>query len=309
MLAAISHWLIPRYSNNHKARLLHTSSLVAVILLLVTLQVGLVVFPKTGVRVLGYAANISPEEVIRLTNVKRAENGLPPVRQSAALTNAALAKGTDMLNKDYWAHVAPDGTQPWFFFTQAGYSYKYAGENLARDFSNPQSAVDAWMASTSHRENLLSGKYNDVGVAVVEGDLAGVDTTIIVQLFGTVAGASTVAVAPAAAAQPTAVPTVVPTATPVPTVVPTPAVTTSPELVVQTSQPVAEVVSRKLSPFDTTKAVSAFTIVSLLGVMAVDGYVVTRRRIPRPGGRIFAHLAFLGMVLAIVLIAKVGAIL
>jgi uncharacterized protein YkwD len=95
-----------------------------------------------------------------------------------------LQKGRDMIDKDYWAHVAPDGTQPWKFFSQFGYKYRFAGENLARDFSNANDAVNAWMNSPTHKDNILNPKYKEIGIGITEGDLAGSDTTIIVQFFG-----------------------------------------------------------------------------------------------------------------------------
>ena len=180
-----NHFLLPRYSNNQKAKILHSESIFILILFLIFGQVFINYFPEIGIRVLGYASQISPDEVIRLTNERRISAGIPVLTYNAQLASAAKAKGDDMLAKDYWAHVAPDGTQPWKFFNDVGYKYKYAGENLAKDFSSPQAAVDAWMASPSHKENLLSSKYTEIGIAVVEGDMSGVDTTIIVQLFGT----------------------------------------------------------------------------------------------------------------------------
>src|SRR3990170_3016481 len=181
----IAHLLIPHESNNHKAKLLHNSSLTLLIIGLLLYQGVLSFFPRFSPDILGYAANIPPDEVIRLTNEKRAAAGVGALTTNATLSAAAQAKGADMLNKDYWAHISPDGTQPWYFFTSFGYKYRYAGENLARDFSDPASAVEAWMASPSHKENMLSSKYKEVGVAVIEGDMAGVDTTVIVQFFGT----------------------------------------------------------------------------------------------------------------------------
>src|SRR3990167_5411836 len=166
----IAHLVWPRESNNQKAKLLHSSSLTFLVLVLVLFQGFITLFPKFGPDILGYAANISPDEVIRLTNEKRAQNGLPPLVQNSTLSAAAQAKGADMINKDYWAHVSPNGTQPWKFFMDFGYRYRYAGENLARDFSNASSAVDAWMASPSHRGNMLSAKYKEIGIGVVEGD-------------------------------------------------------------------------------------------------------------------------------------------
>jgi len=295
----IAHLLFPRESNNQKAKLLHSSSLTFLTIALILFQGFITLFPKFGPNILGYAANISPDEVIRLTNEKRAQNGLAPVSLNSTLSQAAQAKGADMLNRDYWAHVAPDGTQPWKFFIDFGYRYRYAGENLARDFTNPSSAVDAWMVSPSHKENMLNPKYKDIGVAVIEGDLAGVDTTIIVQFFGTTF-ADTIPPAPIAQATPTppAAPAVTITLVPLPT-----------EVAQITTLPSQESPAVLISPFNTTKTVSLAIVALLLGLLVIDGLVTSRRRIARIGGRTFAHLSFLGMILAIVLILRAGQVL
>jgi hypothetical protein len=304
------HLFIPWHSNNQKARLLHSPILFLIIIGLILFQLGLRFLPVAGVRILGYAANISPDEVIRLTNEKRTAIGLNSLTANDSLAQAAQAKGADMLNDNYWAHVAPDGTQPWKFITDAGYKYRYAGENLARDFSNPNTAVEAWMASTTHRENILSPKYKEIGIAVVEGDMNGVDTTIIVQFFGTQYIDTTPAV-PIAKAETEIAATISPTQTPAPV-----AEAKAAEEYSQTSpvfsQPSYVEVERPsflVSPLDTTKKVSLATTALLMGVMVVDVVVTTRKGITRISGRTFAHLAFLGMVLAIVIIAKAGAIL
>lgn len=111
----IAHLFLPRESNNQKAKLLHNSSLVLITLCLLLFQLGFTYLPRLAPRVLGYAANISPEEIIRLTNEKRVASGLQPLAQNSTLSQAAQAKGADMLAKSYWAHVAPDGTTPWKF--------------------------------------------------------------------------------------------------------------------------------------------------------------------------------------------------
>src|SRR3989344_2193723 len=321
---ALSHYFLPSHTNNHKAKILHSSSLLLVSLFLVIYQLLLHTFPLTGVKILGYAANIPPNEIISLTNQKRAAAGQSALVYSSVLSSAAKVKGDHMLANDYWAHVAPDGTEPWKFFADAGYKYKYAGENLARDFSNPTNAMEAWMASPSHRDNLLSAKYNEIGVAVVEGDLNGVDTTIIVQFFGTRLGDTTTQV-PAVAAKPAAtaipaptnriVPTTAPTLVPgiEPTVVPVVAFTSpppaSPVPLMMQNAPVSPSTSKfrlLISPFQTTRGISLSITLILLIVMVADGIIVARRKIPRLGGRTIAHIAFLGMILAIVLIARAG---
>lgn len=310
----IAHLFYPSYLNNHKAKLLHSSFLLFLALFLVVYQLSIDLTVFTSPRVLGYAANIPAGEVIRLTNQKRLESGMPALQYSAALTQAAKAKGEHMLANDYWAHVAPDGTEPWKFFADAGYKYRYAGENLARDFSDPNSAVEAWMASSSHRENMLSGKYKEIGIAVVEGDLGGKDATIIVQLFGTqlVDTTPAVPIAQADASVADSSLAVSPTATPRPTAPPSAMPTVTEERIVASSKPTENRgggLETLIAPFNTTRNLSIIVTFLLLVIMVIDGVVAHTKRLPRIGGRSFAHFTFLGTILAIALIAKAGDIL
>lgn len=309
----IIHILIPRSSNNQKAKLLHSSSLLAIASFLIILQGVLTFLPQFGPNILGFSAQISPDEVIRLTNEKRVSAGLSVLTLNTTLSSAAYTKGRDMIDRDYWAHIAPDGTQPWKFFTDLGYRYRYAGENLARDFTNPTSTVNAWMNSPTHRENILNPKYKEIGIGVVEGDLAGIDTTIVVQFFGT--GYSDTVVQPIAInnidpspivlPSPSIVPVVV-LSSPVPTTnIPTTNIPTT-KAVFTTPAPTQKIL---ISPFTTTKSISLGVVGILLGVFLVDSLIVSKRKIARIGGRTFAHMAFLGMILSIVLILKSGQIL
>jgi hypothetical protein len=313
----LAHLFVPRSSNNHKAKILHSSSLFILILLVIFFQeTSGLFFHKTQGSVLGYAANISPAEVERLTNIERENNGLAQVTDNPTLDSAALAKGKDMLAKGYWAHVAPDGTQPWAFFVSANYDYRYAGENLARDFSDAQSAVSAWMASPTHRENMLSPNYKEIGIGVVEGNLAGVDTTIIVQFFGTKLG-DTLPVQPIAAAKTTepksiatASPSIVPSSPPNPTVSPVPIIVQAvPTATPFVNEPQALVAGTQVTPFDVTRYLSLGLVGSLILIVAVDGFIINKRKIFRIAGHYPAHIAFLGVIFAIVAIAKAGHII
>ena len=317
LAVTLAHLFYPRHSNNQRAKLLHSSSLFVLALFLIIYQIVLQYLPLTGIRILGYAANIPPEKIIALTNEKRTEAGLSPLSYSEVLTKAAKAKGEHMLANDYWAHVAPDGTEPWAFFIREGYSYRYAGENLARDFTNPESAIEAWLASPSHKENMLSLKYKEIGVAVVEGDLAGVETTIIVSLFGTPLD-KTESQVPVALAKPQTRITPAPATgegttvvSPTPTTFEEPSSTPTPNqsYVAVSSPQKPRGVGVLISPFDTTRGVSLATIFLLLGVMIVDGIVASKKKIPRLTGRTFAHLAFLAAVATLVFVARAGDIL
>lgn len=311
LFTQLRHLFVPHKSNNQKAKILHASSLSLISIGLIAFQLILGMTGKSFPKVLGYAANISPEEVVRLTNVEREKNGLSSLSLNSNLSQAAIAKGNDMLSKGYWAHFAPDGTTPWSFFLSFGYKYKYAGENLARDFSDAGSAVNAWMNSPTHRENILNSNYEEIGIGVVEGALSGVDTTIIVQFFGTPLNVTSENI-PEAKAQETktvvkseatssseSVKTPVPTMTPNPT--PTPPVGKTVEAA---GSSIAFV-----SPFSSTKGISLFVTGVLLMILSIDFIIVKRNRIIRSGGKTLAHIAFLGMILAVILILKAGQII
>jgi len=181
----ILHWILPHHTNNQRARFLHPSMIAVVIVGILVIQTVFHEIGRTNPKILGYASQIPAQEIIRLTNIQREKKGLSLLISDQKLEQAAREKAKDMFAKDYWAHVSPIGTQPWSFITNAQYIYRYAGENLARDFSDPNSVVQAWMDSPSHRENLLNGRYEDIGVAVVDGKLGGRETTLVVQMFGT----------------------------------------------------------------------------------------------------------------------------
>ncbi len=304
VLKLLKHLFVPHESNNQKAKILHPKSLGIIAALLVVFQLFISFGNKSFPQILGYAANISPTEVIRLTNDQRTANGLSPLTENTTLDSAALAKGNDMLAKGYWAHFAPDGTSPWSFFTSFGYKYQYAGENLARDFSDAGSAVSAWMNSPTHKENILNPHYKEVGIGVVEGSLAGADTTIIVQFFGAALGGSPsipLTKAKEATTEKPASQSAVASPAPV-FVLATPSPT--PQAVVMPS------VSKSISsPFAFTKNLSLGVVGLLLLVLSIDLIVVRHKRIARIGGRTLAHIAYLGMILAVILILKAGQII
>jgi hypothetical protein len=130
------------------------------------------------------ASSITPENIIALTNQERLGYGLNTLSTNAQLSAAALAKANDMFEKQYWDHFGPNGESPWQFIRAAGYDYVYAGENLAKGFRTAEGVHEAWMASPTHKANIISGNYKDIGVAVVEGELLGKQTTLVVQMFG-----------------------------------------------------------------------------------------------------------------------------
>lgn len=141
---------------------------------------------------------ISEQSLIVLTNNERATGGLAPLAWNAALSSSARLKASDMCNKGYWAHTAPDGSTPWTFMNKAGYDYIDAGENLAKGFGDDAAVLAGWMASPGHRANILSSKYHEIGTASTECDLNGVTTSLVVAHYGSLATKPTATPAPKA---------------------------------------------------------------------------------------------------------------
>ncbi len=134
--------------------------------------------------VLGQQAIITSDRLLATTNQAREKDGLSDLQLNKKLTDAAYAKAHDMINSQYWAHQSPTGVQPWKWFADVQYDYSKAGENLAKDFTTPEAVTSAWLASPAHRENVLGQAYQDVGFAVVEGELNGRNSTLVVALYG-----------------------------------------------------------------------------------------------------------------------------
>jgi len=123
-------------------------------------------------------------KLFELTNQSRTEQGIEKLTVNQNLTLAANNKARDMFKYSYFAHTSPQGITPWHWIRQAGYSYQYAGENLAMDFVTTEGMYKALIASATHRRNILNPHYKEIGIAVLSGNFEGRRTTIVVQMFG-----------------------------------------------------------------------------------------------------------------------------
>lgn len=178
-------WLVPSKHNAHRPHLLRRHGLIAVALVLISLQLGYNFIVAGKPKILGYATNVSSQAVTDDINEARKKNGATALSTDDQLNKAASLKADDMLKNGYWSHNSPSGVQPWAWFEKAGYKYQNAGENLAKDFQSSRGVESAWLSSQTHRENILNPVFKNVGVAVVNGTLQGKETTLVVAFFGT----------------------------------------------------------------------------------------------------------------------------
>lgn len=130
-------------------------------------------------------ASVVNSVLVDLTNTDRAAYNVGTLTVNDKLTAAAQAKANDMATKSYFAHTSPEGLDSWYWFRGANYDFQSAGENLAVDFSDSADVERAWMNSPSHRDNILNGKYTEVGIATAAGVYQGHPTTFVVTMFGT----------------------------------------------------------------------------------------------------------------------------
>lgn len=162
-------------------------------------------------RVLSYATSIGTTSLLQETNTQRMQQGIGALALNNSLSNAAQDKADDMATRNYWAHVTPDGVQPWEFMSAAGYEYTEAGENLAYGFATSGDTVVGWMNSPAHRDNLLKSSYKEVGFGIANAAnyQGNGEQTIVVAMYGT-----PVKKVVAAAQNPVTTPTQVPSLAP-----------------------------------------------------------------------------------------------
>lgn len=175
---------IPHARNNYQPHALQHRALFGYSALLILLKLVVVLAPIALPSSSLFSSAITAQNVFNLTNQARENLGVHRLAYNQVLEDAANRKAQDMLNQQYFAHVSPAGVTPWKWFQDVGYKYRHAGENLAVHFHEAEDVQAAWMASPSHRANIIADKYDEIGVGVATGSFEGTTATFVVQMFG-----------------------------------------------------------------------------------------------------------------------------
>ena len=109
--------------------------------------------------------------ILCLLNQERARHRLPALRNNAVLEDASQVHSDDMARRNFFAHETPEGGTPAQRMTAAGYppGGVSVGENIywgEEAMATPVEAVDGWMHSPGHRENILRPQFAEMGVGV-----------------------------------------------------------------------------------------------------------------------------------------------
>ena len=100
-----------------------------------------------------------PLEVLQLVNKERAKVGAAPLKFAKDLAASAYVRAKELPIK--FSHTRPDGSKCFTAMPQIGH---VIGENLAGGQTSPKQVVQAWMDSKTHRDNILSKKFNEIGI-------------------------------------------------------------------------------------------------------------------------------------------------
>ncbi|MGL5206704.1 MAG: CAP domain-containing protein [Acidaminococcaceae bacterium] len=106
-------------------------------------------------------------QALKLINNDRKERGLAPLRFNPYLAKLAENYAKDMVKRDFFSHVNPEGQSPFERMQEQKIVFNYAGENLAFNES-VYAAQQAFMHSPDHKANILNANYTQVGIGIVE---------------------------------------------------------------------------------------------------------------------------------------------
>ncbi len=154
------------------------------------------------------ASDITPQNIMDAVNLERTSRNIPALNYNNELAAAAQYKSSDMIARNYFSHVDPEGHYIWDKIVAEGYyPYTILGENLAINFPNTEGLMSAWMDSPEHRSNILNQQFQDQGAGVAFGNTnAGQFEDAIANTFGAKPARAQTQTTPSAKPSPSATP-------------------------------------------------------------------------------------------------------
>ncbi|WP_088890848.1 CAP domain-containing protein [Leptolyngbya ohadii] len=114
------------------------------------------------------AAEMEQQIWQQINNIRK-QQGLSELRYNATLASVARKYSQKMAERNFFAHVSPDGDSVADRVRAAKVFYWMVGENLFRSANITQpvpAAVEGWMNSPGHRANILRSEYRETGIGV-----------------------------------------------------------------------------------------------------------------------------------------------
>lgn len=110
--------------------------------------------------------------VLELVNSERAAIGLNQLTWNVTLEEQATSYACEMIHYDFFDHVNPvTKSTLGLRADEFNYDFQVIGENLAAGQRTPEKAMQDWMNSPGHRQNILDPRFVEIGIGVrVGGD-------------------------------------------------------------------------------------------------------------------------------------------
>jgi uncharacterized protein YkwD len=105
-------------------------------------------------------------------NDVRIARQLPPLRWNPRIAEPARRHSERMLQQHFLSHDDPEFGGPGNRLSMAGVAWRACAENIYREFGGGdpvRAAVQSWLDSPGHRQNLLSRTYTNTGIGVAIG--------------------------------------------------------------------------------------------------------------------------------------------
>lgn len=124
------------------------------------------------------------QQLLDRVNEERKRRHRAPLRPNRALNSAAQSYADRMMREGFYGHVSPRGDTVLERVQASGYDPEITGENLASGQPTAAQAMDHWMASRGHRDNILERQFRDVGFGLSILEAEGELKILWVQCFG-----------------------------------------------------------------------------------------------------------------------------
>lgn len=108
------------------------------------------------------------KQILDLTNIIRIREHLKPLAWDDEVAEVAYLHSKDMKDSSYFAHESPKFGSLGDRLTRGKVTFRTAGENIASNYTDGIAAVQGWLNSEGHRENVLNSKFNSLGVGVYD---------------------------------------------------------------------------------------------------------------------------------------------
>ncbi|MCX6757080.1 MAG: hypothetical protein NTW35_02965 [Candidatus Nomurabacteria bacterium] len=128
------HLFIPHEGNEYRPHFFRELS-IGIILIISIFLLGISFGSSFFIHKTILGSSVASSVLVDLTNNSRIAYNEVPLTLNTKLQHAALLKGEDMSKVGYFSHESPTGVTPWHWFKEAGYTFLYAGENLAINFT------------------------------------------------------------------------------------------------------------------------------------------------------------------------------